>query len=73
MRRARCDSKSFDLAKHFLSDHRDATDNHAIDLAEHIQRAIEDWIEYESGLEGTHQLGMSTKLRRSGDENEETR
>lgn len=37
------DTKSFELAEHFLDDEPDATEDEKWDLADHIQSAVECW------------------------------
>lgn len=41
------DSACYDLAKHFLSDEPTATEDDAEAFAQHIQDAIEDWLNYD--------------------------
>lgn len=38
------DPKSYDLAEHFLADKPNVTEDERRDLAQHIQDAIEDWL-----------------------------
>lgn len=41
------DTRSHDLARHFLADEPSATEDDIDALAQHIQTEIEDWINYE--------------------------
>ena len=41
------DTRSYELAKYFLSDEPNATEHDAEVLAQHIQTTIEDWLIYD--------------------------